>query len=301
MPQLTIGIATHNRADYLTQCLNSLANQTYRDFVVLVADNASVDNTGTICESFRNQFNIEYIRHSTNIGAVRNMNYVLEMATTPYFTWVGDDDLLSSNYLADLMEVTRKNRGVIAAPRVCTISLDGERVHCFDQYTAYKLEDTRKLSRSERLYRAFRYGGYPAWAWGVIYGIFSTERLKRHPLDVRLRDPGALFTRAALRDADVVPVPSAVYEKRRGGESSTASWSPWEAVLSYLLIVRLLLPADKSNLKAFLYYVTAGLAHHVAYNLTVATWVAIRILGFGPHVKKLFSSLSRSKQKTNAQ
>jgi glycosyltransferase involved in cell wall biosynthesis len=81
-----------------------MERQTYRDFIVLIYDNASNDATPSIASQFvRRDSRFHYVRQPFNKGAIPNFIDAMEAAETPYFLWRADDDLTDERYL----EVTR--------------------------------------------------------------------------------------------------------------------------------------------------------------------------------------------------
>jgi hypothetical protein len=97
-PFFTIAIPTCNRADYLAGCLAGLTAQTFPDFEIIIADNASTDNTREIVESMGDP-RISYIRHGQNIGAYENFIYCSTLGTGEFLILHQDDDLLHADFL----------------------------------------------------------------------------------------------------------------------------------------------------------------------------------------------------------
>jgi glycosyltransferase involved in cell wall biosynthesis len=103
--KITVCIPTYNRPDELKKALNSVLAQSYTDFEMIIADNASsnaqVQDIG-LEYSLRDP-RIKYIRHDSNIGACKNYLFLETMVQTDYFIWLGDDDYWSSNHLESLV------------------------------------------------------------------------------------------------------------------------------------------------------------------------------------------------------
>lgn len=100
MAAITVGVPVFNGASMLDECLSSLAAQTFKDFVVLIYDNASTDNTAEIAQSWTTRdARFRYFRQPHNKGATQNFLDVLTAADTPYFLWRAYDDLSSANFL----------------------------------------------------------------------------------------------------------------------------------------------------------------------------------------------------------
>lgn len=106
---LSICIPTYNRADCLKVCLDSIvgqfSSQEIADNVeIVISDNASLDNTKDIVNSFRQKYsNIKYFRNETNIGFDRNLLKVVAASTGKYCLTLGDDDAVFPGTLSILL------------------------------------------------------------------------------------------------------------------------------------------------------------------------------------------------------
>ena len=96
--RITVGIPTFNRADLLRESLTSVLSQSYRDFRLLVCDNASEDDTEETVASFADS-RIDYVRSDENIGMVENFNRVIGLTETEFLVLLPDDDLLYPEHL----------------------------------------------------------------------------------------------------------------------------------------------------------------------------------------------------------
>jgi len=103
LPLVTIAIPTYNRAgSYLPVALGSALAQKYPRLEVLVADNASNDETASLLQSITDK-RLRYLRHPVNIGANRNYNYCLNEARGDYFLLLHDDDAIDDDFVAACM------------------------------------------------------------------------------------------------------------------------------------------------------------------------------------------------------
>lgn len=100
MVRVFIGVPVYNGEAYLADALESLLAQTHRDWVALVADNASTDRTAEIAQSFAARDpRVRYHRHERNLGAAPNFNYCVAQASGSYFKWMAHDDKCLPTYL----------------------------------------------------------------------------------------------------------------------------------------------------------------------------------------------------------
>lgn len=99
IPRLSIGLPVYNGEPYLRFAIESLLHQTYRDFELIISDNASTDHTMHIClEYAARDPRIQYHRNPENIGAADNFNRVFELSKGEFFKWAAADDVVESTY-----------------------------------------------------------------------------------------------------------------------------------------------------------------------------------------------------------
>ena len=99
MVKVSVCIPTYNRADYLQYAVNSVLQQTYEDWELIVCDDGSTDNTAEIIGNY-DESRLHYVRHPENIGRSRNMRSGFEAAKGEYFIKFDDDDAIASDFLA---------------------------------------------------------------------------------------------------------------------------------------------------------------------------------------------------------
>jgi glycosyltransferase involved in cell wall biosynthesis len=107
-PKLTVFLITYNREKYIKSSIDSILNQSYKNFKFIILDNASTDQTEKIVKSFNNP-KIKYIRHQINIGAVENTNFAINTCDTKYLTIFHDDDIMYSDMLESQINEMENN------------------------------------------------------------------------------------------------------------------------------------------------------------------------------------------------
>ena len=114
MTKVSIGLPVYNGEPFLRETLDAILAQTYRDFELIISDNASTDATAQICRQYAfNDKRIRYYPMEENIGASRNFNRVFQLSSGQYFKWAAHDDLIASSYLAQCVEVLDRDRSVV--------------------------------------------------------------------------------------------------------------------------------------------------------------------------------------------
>jgi glycosyltransferase involved in cell wall biosynthesis len=98
-PQITTIICTYRRPHLLRRAIESVLNQTYQDFQICIYDNASGDDTaGVVAEFSQKDDRIKYYCHPKNIGAAENYNSAIKQVSTPFFSFLADDDMVLPNF-----------------------------------------------------------------------------------------------------------------------------------------------------------------------------------------------------------
>jgi glycosyltransferase involved in cell wall biosynthesis len=99
-PLVCIGMPVYNGEKTVAAAIESILAQTYKDFILLISDNASTDQTNAICQHYADlDQRIRYIRQSSNIGMEKNFIFVLEQINSEYFMWAAADDCRSPNFI----------------------------------------------------------------------------------------------------------------------------------------------------------------------------------------------------------
>lgn len=92
-PLVSICIPTYNSALYLSQTLESIANQTYKNIEVIISDNASTDDTPKIIQMFCKRYGWAFHQNEFNIGAGNNFNKLIDLANGQYVAIYHADDV----------------------------------------------------------------------------------------------------------------------------------------------------------------------------------------------------------------
>lgn len=92
MPKVSIIVPVYKVEEYLPKCVDSILNQTFKDFELLLIDDGSPDKSGTICEEYAIGDSRIRVFHKKNGGVSSARNYGLDKATGEYVMFVDSDD-----------------------------------------------------------------------------------------------------------------------------------------------------------------------------------------------------------------
>jgi glycosyltransferase involved in cell wall biosynthesis len=179
-----IGMPVYNGGRFIEEALRSLSSQSFTEWKLVIADNASTDGTEEICREFsRWDSRIRYVRHESNIGAPANFKYVLDQAKAPYFMWAAADDLWGSEFISNCVRRLsgQKNIGM-AFTGVDIIDSFGQVVR--------RMSEIPSFSGSSSLPVIAKFAWSPEFHGkaNVIYSVFRTEVCKsahrRYPFNM---------------------------------------------------------------------------------------------------------------------
>ena len=121
-PRVSVIITSYNRADLLTEAIQSVIDQSYQDFEVVVVDDGSTDHSLQVIEGFQQNFPDKILLYAhegrSNKGIVPTYRLGIAKARGDFVAFLEHDDRWSPNYLAAKVEVLESNPdvGVVFSP-----------------------------------------------------------------------------------------------------------------------------------------------------------------------------------------
>lgn len=191
MKKVTVGIPVYNGEKSIKKAIDSVLNQTFMDFEIIISDNASTDSTKEICEEYsKNNDEITYIRQKKNLGYIKNFLYTLNYTESKYFVWLSADDFWEPTFLEKNISILDSKKDIVGS--VGKIGIIGNYYHKFDYdqndniiIKFYKKIRQHYLSleyfgtyggkykdRVRMCLKSFRYGLF-------IFSVFRTDVLKK--------------------------------------------------------------------------------------------------------------------------
>lgn len=104
VPEISVISCTYNRAKHLDNCINSVIDQTIKDWELIIVDDGSEDNTFEIVNSYLKKYeNIRYIKHQ-NKKPWYARNIGIQASYGKYITFIDSDDKYKPNHLESRLE-----------------------------------------------------------------------------------------------------------------------------------------------------------------------------------------------------
>jgi len=115
--KISVIVPVYNVEAYLERCVESILQQTYAHFELILINDGSTDSSGQICDHLAFQYENIKVYHIENAGVSNARNMGIQLATGSWVTFIDSDDFVTQDYLATLASaVEGVNVGFAIAP-----------------------------------------------------------------------------------------------------------------------------------------------------------------------------------------
>lgn len=161
-PEISIIVPVYNVKKYLEKSLNSIQNQSFKNWECIVVDDGSTDGSGEICENFGKRDSRFRVFHKENGGVSSARNYGLKEASGQYITFADPDDWVEENFLSTLYELITRTGADVAQ---CGF---------YQEFTTYQkkktiIEEERLLGFEDAIEGLLHKNVLPSYLWNKIY------------------------------------------------------------------------------------------------------------------------------------
>lgn len=179
-PLVSIGLMTSgNRAHYLRGVLDSWLSQTFKDFELVLSDDATTDETQQICkEHAKRDPRIRYFRQEKRLGNPQCYKFVLSQARGTYFVWASDDDIWDERFLEDCIAKYREDPE-LAMVFAGMVDVDRSRAVIKQLDPAKYFPFSRDLYERLKAYILFYFEDGKNQ---LLYGLWKREKILADPL-----------------------------------------------------------------------------------------------------------------------
>ena len=124
-PKVSVVVPVYNTKKYLSECLQSITSQTYKNLEIIVVDDGSTDGSDKICDYFSSKDRRIKVIHKKNEGVVVARKTGYEMATGEYLATVDSDDWIEPTMYQDMVEEILKENVDFVSVGYCREYADG--------------------------------------------------------------------------------------------------------------------------------------------------------------------------------
>lgn len=107
-PTLSVVVPVYNAEKYIKQCIESILNQTFKDLELILVDDGSADNSGTICDEYAKIDSRVRVIHKENGGAASARNVGIALANGEYIGFCDADDYLNLKMYETLISIMKE-------------------------------------------------------------------------------------------------------------------------------------------------------------------------------------------------
>lgn len=108
---VTVICSCYNHAEFVTESLISVLNQSHKNIQLIVVDDCSSDNSANSIENFISNYSgITFIKNKTNIGITKSFNNAIKLAKGDYILDLAADDILLENCISTQIETFNKSK-----------------------------------------------------------------------------------------------------------------------------------------------------------------------------------------------
>ena len=115
--KISVIVPVYNVEAQLERCVESILQQTYAHFELILINDGSTDSSGQICDQLASQYENIKVYHIENAGVSNARNLGIQLATGAWITFIDSDDFVTNDYLATLASaVEGEHVGFVIAP-----------------------------------------------------------------------------------------------------------------------------------------------------------------------------------------
>ncbi len=178
-PAVSIGMPVYNGGKYIREALDSLLGQSHADFELIISDNASTDETESICQQYAAQDSrIRYVRQPVNLGALANFTFVLDKARGGGFMWAAADDKWDPNWISEMLNAMKKTGANAAFGKIQCIDENSQELNHYANNLAFEYLGPRWL-RQLKYFLQFEGAGKA----NPIYALWKSADLREIKLN----------------------------------------------------------------------------------------------------------------------
>ena len=252
---ISIIVPIYNKEDYLPQCLDSIINQSYTNFEVLLVNDGSTDSSGIICQEYAERDSrFRYIeKENGGVSSARNLG--LERSEGAYITFIDSDDWVEFNYLEVLYNALRENNADVAISSYKSYYLDGK--FYLRVYSSQEEEFLRigKRNRDVFLEEFPKLGKLNHDFHCIASKLFKRELLESQKFDesINYGEDLYFFFNLYLKMQSIIYVKEATYIYRQHGTNITLNFTESLALQEIQIHEQILKSAESQGIATFYY------------------------------------------------
>jgi len=223
MEKISIIIPLYNAENYISKCLDSIINQTYKNFEIIIINDKSKDDSWEVLNHYVSEnlnINFKIVNNEVNLGLSKTRNKGMDLATGDYIFFMDNDDTLVDNFsLQHFIDKTENDPDIILGKtRFLLNNIPKEsNYHC--------LKNKKETYQNDEILDGFFAGEWAVTAWNKLYNADFLKRNNLKFLDDLLHEDElwAFETAVAARKINFLDDETYVYYSMSNPNSMTAT------------------------------------------------------------------------------
>ena len=153
MDKIDILLATYNGQEFLREQIDSILNQSYQNFNLIISDDSSEDETYKILKEYeKKDSRIRLFRQEKNLGLIQNFEFLLKQVTSDYFMFSDQDDIWKENKIEKSINKLKQEKAALVYTDLEIVDKNLEII--YPSYWKYKniYKKIKKYNNFEALY-----------------------------------------------------------------------------------------------------------------------------------------------------
>lgn len=177
---ISVIVPIYNVEKYLSKCIESIINQTYKDLEIILVDDGSTDSSGKICDEFATKDNRIKVIHKNNGGVSSARNQGLDKANGDYIAFVDSDDYIEKDMYEKMINIINKYGVDIVS---CNYNHVNGKIEPF-----FSLDKDEYIdNKTELIEKIFQYKNYDMILFNKLYKKYIWNNI-RFPIGINLAE-----------------------------------------------------------------------------------------------------------------
>lgn len=245
LPKVSIIVPVYNAERFLSKCVASILDSTYKNFELILIDDGSTDDSPNICNQFAQKDNRVIVVHQLNAGVSEARNKGLSLASGDFITFIDSDDFIHPQMIECLYNEIHKNK--------CSFSMVIEESVFENNYTIKKPQITNyssvKLNKNDCIFKLTHEGKEKRYFVHLLGKLYRKSLLSGISFDkeISLSEDLLFNMEFYLRDGNGIQIMEPMYYRTLLRTDSLSSRKPIHIIYNaeiYLKSLRLLPKED---------------------------------------------------------
>lgn len=214
MPEISIIVPVYNVEKYLGACIESILNQTYKDYELILVDDGSKDNSGKICDDYAEKYPNIYAFHQANQGQGAARNFGVEKSKADWIVFVDSDDVAHPQLLEFLVKAREGTNSLISA----CLRVQGKEIP-EDFYLNHQLLFEKQATDESGLIQLYKSGA--SFYWALFPSLIHKSIYKKHQMEKgRIYEDNAVCCKWLYEAESLAVIPLQLYFYRTNPQST---------------------------------------------------------------------------------